>query len=67
MCIKDREFSLDLKIDTMDNPTLARILELYQKQLEFFGKRLAGGADQSAQKQKQDVHWMQVHFTRAES
>ena len=53
---KGREFSSDLKIDTMDNPTLARILELYQKQLEFFGKRLAGGADQSAQKQKQDVH-----------
>jgi len=51
----------------MDNPTLAQILELYQKQLEFFGKRLAGGADQSVQKQKQDVHWMQVHFTRAES
>jgi hypothetical protein len=40
----------------MDNPTLAQILELYQKQLEFFGKRLAGGADQSVQKQKQDVH-----------
>ncbi len=35
MRIKGREFSPDLKIDTIDNPTLARILVSYQKQLEI--------------------------------
>jgi hypothetical protein len=33
--IKGREFSSDLKIDTINNPTLARILVSYQKQLEI--------------------------------
>jgi hypothetical protein len=33
--IKGREFSPDLKIDTIDNPTLARILVSYQKPLEI--------------------------------
>jgi hypothetical protein len=33
--IKGREFSTDLKIDTIDNPTLARILVSYQKPLEI--------------------------------
>jgi hypothetical protein len=33
--IKGREISPDLKIDTIDNPTLARILVSYQKQLEI--------------------------------
>jgi hypothetical protein len=33
--IKGREFSLDLKIDTLDNPTLARLLLSYQTQLEI--------------------------------
>ena len=33
--IKDREFSPDLKIHTIDNPTLARILVSYQKSLEI--------------------------------
>jgi hypothetical protein len=33
--IKGREFSSDLKIDTIDNPTLARILVSYQKPLEI--------------------------------
>ena len=35
MHIKGREFSQDLKIDTIDNSTLARILVSYQKQLEI--------------------------------
>jgi len=33
--IKGREISPDLKIDPIDNPTLARILVSYQKQLEI--------------------------------
>jgi hypothetical protein len=33
--IKGREFSLDLKIDTIDNPTLARIIVSHQKPLEI--------------------------------
>jgi hypothetical protein len=33
--IKGREFSPDLKIDTINNPTLARILVSYQKQMEI--------------------------------
>jgi hypothetical protein len=33
--IKGREFSPDLKIDTIDNPTLARILVSYQEPLEI--------------------------------
>jgi hypothetical protein len=33
--IKGREFSSDLKINTINNPTLARILVSYQKQLEI--------------------------------
>jgi hypothetical protein len=32
---KGREFSSDLKIDTIDNPTLARILVSYQKPMEI--------------------------------
>ena len=35
MCIKGREFSSDLKIDTIDNPTLARILVSYQKPMKI--------------------------------
>ena len=35
MRIKDREFSPDLKIDTIDNPTLVRILVSYEKPLEI--------------------------------
>ena len=31
--VKGREFNADLKIDTIDNPTLARILLWYQKPL----------------------------------
>jgi hypothetical protein len=33
--IKGREFSSDLKIDTIDNPTLARIIVSHQKPLEI--------------------------------
>jgi hypothetical protein len=33
--IKGRDFSPDLKIDTINNTTLAHILVLYQKQLEI--------------------------------
>ena len=33
--VKGREFNADLKIDTIDNPTLARILLWYQKPLEI--------------------------------
>jgi hypothetical protein len=33
--IKGREFSSDLKIDTLDNPTLARLLLSYQTPLEI--------------------------------
>jgi trehalose/maltose hydrolase-like predicted phosphorylase len=33
--IKGRQFSPDLKIDTINNPTLARILVSYQKPLEI--------------------------------
>jgi hypothetical protein len=32
---KGREFSSDLKIDTIDNPTLARILVSYQKPMKI--------------------------------
>ena len=64
--IKGRKFSPDLKIDTIDNPTLARIFVSYQKPLEIKERR-AGGADRSTQKQKRDVRRIQVHLTRAES
>ena len=64
--IKGRKFSPDLKIDTIDNPTLARIFVSYQKPLEIKERR-AGAADRSTQKQKRDVRRIQVHLTRAES
>ena len=35
MRIKGREFSSDLKIDTIDNPTLARIIVSHQEPLEI--------------------------------
>jgi hypothetical protein len=33
--IKGREFRSDLKIDTIDNPTIARIIVSHQKPLEI--------------------------------
>jgi hypothetical protein len=33
--IKGREFRSDLKIDTIDNPTIARIIVSHQKTLEI--------------------------------
>ena len=35
VCIKGREFSSDLKIDTIDNPMLARIIVSHQEPLEI--------------------------------